>query len=174
MQNNSYIKSILATIFDVKNNNKSSYNEKYIYFSSICDFEGGEAIGELKLIRKIANIVGKDNLLIKIHPRDVRDVYKKEGLKIDKSSSVPWEVIQLLYDFKDKVFLTATSSSVLMSNAITGKHIKSFYLYPACSIKNNYIATKVVNALEVYFNQFANKEIFENITVTDNLNDILN
>ena len=57
--------NILKKVFNV-DIDKKSYKEKYIYFSSICDFEGGKPIGEFELIKNIAHLVGKDNLLIKI------------------------------------------------------------------------------------------------------------
>lgn len=164
--------NILKRVFNV-DINKKYYQEKYIYFSSICDFEGGKPIGEFKLIKNIAQLVGKDNLLIKLHPRDVRDIYKKEGLKIAQASSIPWEVMQLLYDFEDKVFLTATSSSVLMSAAITGKSMKAFYLYKLCNIKNNYIAENTVFSLEMYLKNFESNKIFSNIIIAKNIEEIL-
>lgn len=172
IKNNSELTNILKKVFNV-DINEQSYQEKYIYFSSICDFEGGQPIGELELIKNIAQIVGKDNLLIKVHPRDVRDIYKKEGLKIAQVSSVPWEVIQLLYNFNDKIFLTATSSSVLMGAAITGKDTKAFYLYKICNIKDNYIAKSTVASLEMYFNKFKSKNIFSNIIIAKNIEEIL-
>lgn len=41
------------------NNVSSCYKQKYIYFSSVYDFEGGEPIGELDLVKKIAEKVKK-------------------------------------------------------------------------------------------------------------------
>ena len=172
IKTDSELTNILKKVFNV-DIDKKSYKEKYIYFSSICDFEGGKPIGEFELIKNIAHLVGKDNLLIKIHPRDVRDIYKKEGLKIAQASSIPWEVIQLLYDFEDKVFLTATSSSVLMSAAITGKSTKAFYLYKLCNIKNNYIAENTVFSLEMYLKNFESNKIFSNIIIAKNIEEIL-
>ncbi|HEG1241807.1 TPA: hypothetical protein SCN02_002979, partial [Enterococcus faecium] len=53
--------------------------KKYIFFTSVYDFEGGEPVGEYELVCKIADLVGKDNLIVKTHPRDVRTIYKDNG-----------------------------------------------------------------------------------------------
>lgn len=75
---------------------------------------------------KVANLVGKDNLLIKIHPRDLRTIYSDNGFNVDKNSLIPWEAIQLSSDFSDKVFLTINSGSVLSGSTMSEKPVKTF------------------------------------------------
>ncbi len=108
---------------------KFNYPQRYIFFSSVYDFEGGEPIGELEVVRRLGDLLGRDNLIIKCHPRDNRGIFEKEGFTVDKNSNIPWEVIQLSGDFSDKVFLTATSGSVLAGSFLTNKPITTYYLY---------------------------------------------
>lgn len=130
------------------------YIEKYIYFSGVFDFEGGDPIGEGDLVDKIAATVGADNLLIKVHPRDTRDFYIKAGYKVDMYSGVPWEAIQLSKDFSNHIFLTAASSSVLAGSFMSERPIKTFLLYKECNIKNNTMATESVhNINELLINE---------------------
>ncbi|HGT1350754.1 TPA: hypothetical protein ACMUTV_003105, partial [Enterococcus faecium] len=97
--------------------------KKYIFFTSVYDFEGGEPVGEYELVCKIADLVGKDNLIVKTHPRDVRTIYKDNGFIEDKNSSIPWEAIQLSGDFNDKIFMTINSGSVISGSTMSAKPV---------------------------------------------------
>lgn len=169
---NGELVNILKNVFQI-NLEQCYYKQKYIYFSAICDVEGGESIGELNLVQKIADFVGKDNLLIKEHPRDYRKIYSKYGFNVDKNSAIPWEVIQLVYDFKDHIFLTATSGSVLTINMIILERPKTYFLFNLCNIKNNYIAKKVASILEVNLRKFSNHLLFKNVYIANDLKEIL-
>lgn len=128
---------VLKKAFNV-NDSVIDYKEKYIFFTSVYDFEGGEPIGEYEIVKYIANLVGKDNILIKLHPRDNRGLYQQEGFRVDKNSSIPWEIIQLISNFENKVFLTATSGVLLSSNTMSSQPVRSLYLYNMCNLDNNY------------------------------------
>ena len=66
ISNNSKIADIIDDIFDI-DKTKLKYDARYIFFTSVYDFEGGEPIGEFELACKIRDLVGNDNLLIKLH-----------------------------------------------------------------------------------------------------------
>lgn len=107
-----------------------SCKEKYIYFASSSDIDNA-SFGETELVLQIAEIIGVNNLAVKMHPRDGRDVYRKAGLTVVENSFVPWEVFQLCNDFSDRVFLSATSGSFLAMSAMLGNQPPSLYLKPA-------------------------------------------
>jgi len=151
------LKQSLSQIFAIETD-RLSYSRKYIYFSSVCDFEGGEAVGEIDLVVRIAGIVGADNLLVKVHPRDTIDRFLKRGLYVDVNSSVPWEVIQINYDFSDHVFLTLTSSSVITMNMCMENPIKTYFLYRCCDLKNNKVAVESARYIEKIFGELANAQ----------------
>ena len=123
---------ILKNIFALSVS-ESDYKEKYIYFASLIDTEiCSDPVGELKIIDKAAEKVGKDNILIKVHPRDDPDKYIRAGYKVDRRSDVPFEVIQLCCDFSDHVFLTTMSGAVLTISSIMKNYpgiIFTYYLY---------------------------------------------
>lgn len=147
--NNSKIKGLLNNIFEV-NEMILDYKQKYIYFEGVGDFDNKNQIGELKLVKDLANLIGKENLLIKKHPRDSTNVYENEGLIVDKSSSIPWEIIQLNYNFSEHIFLTAISGSVLSINLILDKKQRPvvYFLYPLCNISKNKKIKLITNQLE--------------------------
>ena len=105
------------------------YQQKYIYFASSADVDG-KNIGETELVLKIADIVGRENLLVKMHPRDGRHVYEEYGIAVSKNSTIPWEVIQMNHDFSSHIFLSVSSSSVLNATAMLGDHILTYYFFP--------------------------------------------
>lgn len=140
----------LAKVFNI-DKAKIYYPQKYIYFASVGDFEGGKPVGEVALAKKISKIVGKENLLIKLHPRDKTGLFEKEGLTVDKESSVPWEVIQLNYNFKNHVFLTCASGSVLSINLTLEEGPETYFMFPLCKVsQNECIAPSVAQAKKVF------------------------
>ena len=162
---------VLRNIFSI-NGLQITYPQKFIYFSSVYDFEGGEPIGELELVKKVGDMVGKDKLIVKKHPRDTRDVFEKNGLSVDKYSNVPWEVIQLTGDFSDKVFLTATSGSVLAGSFMSDKPVKTIYLYGLCDISNNVSARETAATIKNLLDKKELKDTLCNVRIAESLEEI--
>ena len=107
---------------------------KCIYFESVYDMEG-RGIGEKEIVLKIAEKIGKDNILIKKHPRSDDMSYEKMGMDIDNNSSVPFEVIQLNNDLSNCVLVSAMTGSVLSINAMVEKPSESWMIYPLTNYK---------------------------------------
>lgn len=122
--------------------------EKYIFFPSILDNEGGKKIGELELAIDIAKVVGRDNLIIKVHPRDSKERFEKCGLKVFQNSDAPWEAIQLSGDYSEKIFLTVCSGSVFSINAILKDTPQIFFLYNLCDYSGNPLALRTINNMK--------------------------
>ena len=163
---------LLASIFNI-DRNKISYPEKYIFFSGVGDFEGGKPVGELDIANLIASIVGKNNLLIKKHPRDKRDVYEKNGFHVDCNSNVPWETIVLNYDFKDHIFLSVTSGSMMFGSAVLNQGPKTFYLYNFSKNKDcNTVAINAIKSLGIIFKDPNACKLLKNIQVVDNIEEL--
>ena len=170
---NGRVKDVLLKIFNV-NLEEDSYKEKYIFFTSVYDFEGGTPIGEYELVCKIADLVGKENLLVKTHPRDLRTIYTDNGFKTDKNSGVPWEAIQLSRDFSDKVFLTATSGSVLAGSFMSENPPKTFFMHNCCNISGNKSAEKSVEIIEELLNDDGLKDSLKTVKIAKEIKDISN
>lgn len=165
-----YLKNILSKAFQI-NPQTLSYKQKYIFFASVGDCEGGRPIGEVELAKKIAALVGKDNLLVKVHPRDFSGAFARAGLTIDQGSAVPWEIIQLNYNFNNHVFLTATSGSVLSVNLMSAKGTRTFFLYPLCDLSGNPLAMNAAMSLDRLFMEMHN--VSDNIRVAKDLGEIM-
>lgn len=171
LNENEAFKKTVSGVFQL-DEGRLAYKQKYIFFSSVGDFEGGHPIGEVGLAKRIADLVGKENLLVKLHPRDNTGAFEKAGLHIDKNSDVPWEAIQLNYDFSNHVFLTATSTSVLTINLLLAKHPDVYFLYPLCDVAGNKAVKPSIEALERLFSEGGGLSL-SGIHLSKRLGDIL-
>lgn len=127
-QSDKELYDILSSCFETKNKS-NPFKEKYIFFGSSRAVDG-KSTNETEIVKEIANVVGKENLVIKMHPRDNRDVYTKYGIKVSRNSGIPWEVAQLTWDFSNHVFVTVSSGSFISSCALLNESIPSFLLFP--------------------------------------------
>lgn len=173
IKKNSVLNIILQRVFDIKKENLY-YSQKYIFFTSVFDFEGGESIGEYEVVCKVAELVGKENLLVKIHPRDLRTIYTDKGFNVDKNSAIPWEVIQLSGHFSDKVFLTVNSGSVLAGSFMSEKSVRTFFLYKLCDISGNTACQKNVKDIETLLQNKDMKDILSEVFIANKIEDIIN
>lgn len=171
---------MLSKAFNI-DKNKLSYHQKYIFFSSVYDFEGGNPIGESRLIESVAELVGRENILIKQHPRDRRSIFKDMGLQVDENSAVPWEALQLTMDFSDKVFLTTTSGSVLSANLITEGSSNTYFLYDVCDLdgkqlcdlSRNAVAARSVKALKGLMYEMKDTATLKKVKIAKSIDEIL-
>lgn len=161
----------IRKVFDIKE--IVEYNEKYIFFSSVYDIDGDLPIGEFDLLLKISEIVGRENLIVKVHPRDTRSIYKDNGLKVDTNSGAPWEAILLSGDFSSNVFLTTASSSVLAGALMLPNPSYSMFLYKLCDYEKNGIALKAVNEIEKTLNNQKMEKVFSKISIANTIEDLL-
>lgn len=149
------------------------YKEKYIYFTSVYDFEGGKPIGEYQLVQEIAKIVGKDNLLIKMHPRDTRKVFFDAGFHIDKNSTIPFEALLIAFDFSNKIILTATSGVAMSIALMVENPPQIFYMYPLCKVKQNDDAQNTIMQIESVLENKEMKNKLQCISVCHDIRDIV-
>lgn len=104
----------------------------YIFMASSLEIDGFGS-GETDLILQIANIVGKDNIIVKLHPRDKRGIIESFGIRVMESSSVCWEAIHLSNNLDHNVFITVASASILNYELFVGQELNAYYLYPLIS-----------------------------------------
>lgn len=148
----------LRKIFNV-DAKKLEIKEKYIFFTSVYDFEGGNPIGETELVKQVASTVGKDNLIVKKHPRDSRTIFKELGIHIYEHSEIPWEAIQLNNDFSSKILLTVNSGSVIGANMMIEKNAPALFLYKCCNYKANPAAIATSQMIDRFVSEMADENI---------------
>lgn len=124
--NNKELVTILNKTFGVETL-EDKYDKKYIFFEQ-CFLDDGIEMQDFELVMKIAEIVGKENLMVKLHPRTQKDRFKEYEIVTNSNTAVPWEVIQMNNDFSDNVFITISSGSVISPKLIFDKDVKTFFL----------------------------------------------
>lgn len=98
------------------------YEEKYIFFEDgAMDWS---CATDVELVKIIAELVGKDNILVKIHPRNPINRFKELGFKTNQDLSIPWEIIAPNIDIEDKVLITMYSQSVITPEILLGRNGK--------------------------------------------------
>lgn len=97
---------------------KDSYEEKFIFFEDgMQDWERGS---DIILLNEIANRIGKENIIVRTHPRDTSNRFQSAGFKTNRESSIPWEIIAINMDLTGKVLMTMYSQSVIMPDILMG------------------------------------------------------
>lgn len=106
-----------------------TYAEKYIFFEESFACEG-TPINDLELFESIAQNVGKDNIIIKTHPRNPSNRFCNNGFKTNTNTTIPWEIVILnMKNDNEKVFVGVCSGSLFNPKILFEKNIKSYSLY---------------------------------------------
>ena len=149
------------------------YPQKYIFFSSVFDFEGGAPVGELNVIKQVAALIGNENLIVKVHPRDSIDRFVSAGLNVDNNSAIPWEAIQLGRDFSNHIFLTVNSGSVLSVSMLQEKKPKIHFLYKLCDLCGNPAASVNTRKISEILSETCLKDKLSDVDAPESLDAIL-
>ncbi len=143
-------RSIVNIIFDYEKMT-DTYEEKYIFFeeSFYAEFK---YMKDVEIIEQIAAIVGKDKLLIKIHPRNPENRFEKLGYKTNKDTFVPWEVIA----FNDKklgskCLISISSSSIITPNHVFNTDVKAYSILNCLEEKPAVLNNKSFNSTLLRF-----------------------
>lgn len=125
-RNDDKLKSICNYVFNI-DEKTCECRQKYLYFASGFEIDK-YTIHETELILKIAEIVGKDNLIVKQHPRDNRTTLSDAGITVMKNTTAPWEAIAMNMNLDNKCMLNLNSSSVSQSSALLDLTNPSLFL----------------------------------------------
>lgn len=147
-------KGLVNEIFAYKDST-DVYDCKYIYFEESF-FADGYKVNDVELVQKLAEQVGKENIMIKIHPRNPENRFEKLGFRTNKDVSIPWEVILLnIEDVTNKVFITIASQAILNPIMIFGLKIKAYSLYPCLTLIPETLRGKSWEFLYGLFNKYS-------------------
>ncbi len=125
--NYDHIRELLTKIFGIANN--THIEQKYIYFATSSDVDG-HPYGETQVVIKLIELLGRENIIIKKHPRDCRDIYNDNRINVMESTGIPWEIVQMCSDTKSKVFVTVDSGAFLGISAMIDDDTEGFFIFP--------------------------------------------
>lgn len=101
-------------------------DEKYLFFDEPFA-EDGFASNHLQILDSIAELVGKENISVKIHPRSKtgEELYRVHGFSIFSDNSTPWEIAAFDADITNKVFISVTSNTIWTPSLVFEKKEKN-------------------------------------------------
>lgn len=107
---------------------EDDYKKKVIFFEE--SYAGdGRPVDDVEMLDVIAQEIGKENIIVKIHPRNPINRFAQKGYITNKNRSIPWEVILINEKFEDTVFVTMASNAAMNPFFLFGKTNKAILLY---------------------------------------------
>lgn len=103
------------------------YPEKYIFFEESYSVENTQ-VNDIALVEHMAEVVGRENIKVKIHPRNTQNRFKNLGFKTNINTFIPWELIMLNEGLEDKILISIASGSMANPYIIMGMKTKSVVL----------------------------------------------
>lgn len=165
LDNDALKEDIRSLFMKVDYNLYSKY--KYIYFASAYDSDG-ISIGEYNLVLSLSKVLGKNNMLIKKHPRDKTDIYEKNGFAIDTNSNIPFEFINLSYDFRDNVFISMMSGSVVNLSMMKLNSVPVYMLYKLMNFETVPHVKELFSGYDEIINYMVEMGGIKNIKILNN------
>lgn len=107
---------------------EDSYEQKIIFFEESY-YGAGRDVGDMMLVEKIAQEVGKNNVFVKIHPSNPHNRFAEKGYHTNKNTTVPWEIIALNLPLEEKILVTIASVAVLTPFLLLGMSYRAIMLY---------------------------------------------
>lgn len=123
---------------------EDAYEQPIIFFEESYSADGYD-VDDIEIVEKVADIVGKKNIFIKIHPRNPENRFQKLGYKTNKNTSIPWEVICMNIDLSDKTLISIASAAAIVPATMFGKIYKGILLMKV--IEDNSCLKKNITSL---------------------------
>lgn len=127
-KNDSKMLEILNTVFGYNGEFKDEYDKKIIFFEE-AKAEDGIKLNDIGIVNRLSEIVGKENILIKLHPRSTKNRFSTLGYKTNNNTLIPWEVIFMNHDFSNTLFISTASSSIMHPVIIFKEKINAIFLF---------------------------------------------
>jgi len=144
--------AILNKIFGFKEI-KESYEKNAIFFEESYYWDN-RPIDDMKMIDHLAKKIGKDRIMIKLHPRSRVNRFSDMNYKTNSEVGIPWEIIAMnMMDDSNKLLVTYTSGSVISYRILFEKNFKSIMLFECMPEKNS----NINESTKKYFEKFSNK-----------------
>lgn len=159
-------KEIINFVFGYSNQAKEYEDYEYIFFEE-CFSVDNKVDSDYEIIKRISNIVGKDKIIVKLHPRNQKNRFENDGINVAKSY-IPWEVIMMNANFSKTIFITISSGAILPVKTWFNSKNKIVLLFNCC---NNVPHIADDNYRE-YLRRLLCKYGEESILIPNNINEL--
>ena len=103
-------------------------SEKYIYFDSP-DLAENYVSDGIDILDRIASVVGKENIIVKLHPRNLIDRYSVRGYKVMGGCKIPWELVHFSEGSERKCYISEFSTASITADSIFGCKVCSINIF---------------------------------------------
>lgn len=135
--NNVELKDILKSVFG----NLDLPEEKYIFFDKP-DFAEKLPSMQLDLLDELSNILGKNNIIVKCHPRNNSDRYSIRGYKIIPANNMLWEMANFNQTITDKILISEISTSSITAKTIFDINVTSINVFNMTNLDRSFFVTQ--------------------------------
>lgn len=104
---------------------------------------------DMEIIDDIIEVVGAENVLVKLHPRTRHNRFEQRGIITYNNISVPWELIALNGDLDNTILISVGSGALLYPNMYWGIHQQSIALVDCKEYRFDYLNND-------YYNTYSN------------------
>lgn len=126
------------------------YKEQFIFFED-CVFQDSGDNRDYDVICQIAELVGKEEFLVKLHPRTQINRFTGNSIKTIKKQGMPWEIVVMNMDESQKhIFVTVSSSSVVAYSLLFKRNFTTILLFKCLPEFSANIHSGILNFLETY------------------------
>lgn len=95
-------------------------SQKFVFFEE-CYIRNRHTANDLEVLEEIAGLVGKENIVVRLHPKTEVDRFTPFGFTVSPQDGSLWELMCLERDLSEKVFLTVKSSATFTSLAFCSR-----------------------------------------------------
>lgn len=125
--------------------NVDAYSQKVIFFEESY-YNDGIDVNDIEIVNELEKQYGKENILIKRHPRNRIDRFKAMGYTTSVENNIPWEVIAFnIPDLDNKILITMTSTALISTFLLLNTHAQMIFKIRDLPDKNDRVKyTKAV------------------------------
>lgn len=95
------------------------YDRKFLFLEESF-FADHFIVNDVEMVEELAKIVGKENVMVKLHPRNAENRFEKLGYKTNHNYAIPWELILLNTHIKDCTLISISSCAILQPYLLLG------------------------------------------------------
>jgi len=122
------LRRVLNAIF-AYDKNKDDYRAKYIFFEESYRKEG-MVLPDVLLVELVASWVGKENIIVKTHPRSGCELFEELGYAVNRNTAIPWELVWMNEkEMRERVLLSISSGSISTGNSLFGEAVQAVPLH---------------------------------------------
>ena len=96
----------------------------------------------MKIVNDIVAIVGKENLIVKLHPRTKHDRFRPLGIRTNRHTNIPWELIVWNHLHNSPILISVASGSLIYPQIYLGIEQKAIALIKCSDYKKPILKSK--------------------------------